>query len=121
MSVLLSRMFFFSTPRTALVDEHARASVAGLGDDAINLLKQLGIGGALGAVGPVVDHFLGGNGTRRALDERASAAGAAGVKNVVTKLKPDGSFGEAAINGLLSGLAGAVATVGASELFDNNR
>ena len=114
-------LFFFPTPRTALVDEHARASVAGLGDDAINLLKQLGIGGALGALGPVADHFLGGNGTRRALDERASAAGAAGVKNVVTKLKPDGSFGEAAINGLLSGLAGAVATVGASELFDNNR
>ena len=72
LSAPISYVFlFFSTPRTALADEHAHASVAGLGDDAINLLKQLGIGGALGALGPVADHFLGGNGTRRALDERA--------------------------------------------------
>ena len=63
--------FFFSTLRTALVNEHAHVSVAGLGDDAINILKQLGIGGALGAAGPLLGNLLGSNSTRRALDERA--------------------------------------------------
>ena len=68
-----------------------------------------------------MDHFFGGNSTRRELDERASAASAGAVaKNLLGKLTTEGSLVGSAVNGILSGLAAGAATVGASALLDND-
>ena len=61
------------------------------------------------------------NSTRRALDERASAASAGAVaKTLLGKLTTEGSLLGSAVNGLISGLAAGVATAGASALLDND-
>ncbi|KAI9446847.1 hypothetical protein H4582DRAFT_613740 [Lactarius indigo] len=111
------------------LDERASALPSGLGTDVGSLLKTIGTNLAFGALPVALEHFLGGNSTRRALprdaplaDNDKRAPGVASLfDDLLTSLKSTDSIGTVIKNGLLGGVASGVGAVGASELLNNTR
>jgi hypothetical protein len=78
--LLLTSGFHLSREQTRTnIDERASALPSGIGGDMGSLLKTIGTNVAFGALPGLLEHFLGGNSTRRALssdnDMRTSAIG----------------------------------------------
>ncbi|KAH9056636.1 hypothetical protein EDB87DRAFT_1635525 [Lactarius vividus] len=108
------------------IDERASALPSGLGSDVGSLLKTIGTNLAFGALPVALEHFLGGNSTRRALpgdfDNDKRAPGVASLfDDLLTSLKSTDSIGTVIKNGLLGGVASGVGAVGANELLNNTR
>ena len=108
------------------IDERASAIPSGLGKDVGGLLKTIGTNLAFGALPVALEHFLGGNSTRRALPSDAPldkrAPGVAGLfDDLLTSLKSSGSLGSVIKNGLIGGVASGAGAIAATDLLNNTR
>jgi len=112
------------------IDERASALPSGVGQDVGSLLKTIGTSFAFGALSVALEHFLGGNSTRRALPSDADIASPAendkrdpaGVGSLFGDLLDNSdSIGKVIGNGLLGGVASGAGALGLSELLNHTR
>ena len=86
----------------------------------LGIAKTVGSGIAFGALPPLVEHFLGGNATRRDLNEHAPAVRSL-ISTLLGALKTEDPFIKVIGEGVLGGLATGGAAVGVSDLLNNTR
>ena len=86
-------------------------------------MKSIGTNAAFGAIPVAIEHFLGGNSTRRALsDEEKRDPGVASlVGDLLDNFKSVDGIAKVLGNGILSGVASGAGAAGAGELLNNTR
>ena len=72
------------------IDERAGIIPSGLGSDIGSLVKSIGTNAAFGAVPVAIEHFLGGNSTRRALSDNEKRGLSTFFKNLGSKIAKAG-------------------------------
>ena len=116
---------FRESEHQARTDIDGRAGIipSGLGSDVGSLLKSIGTNAACGAIPVAIEHFLGGNSTRRALsDEEKRDPGIASlVGDLLDNFKTGDGIAKVLGNGILGGVASGAGAAGAGELLNNTR
>ena len=104
------------------IDERAIA-IPGLGSDITSLLKSIGTNAAFGAIPVALEHFLGGNSTRRASfdDEKRDPGIGSLIGDALESFKTDDGIVKVLGDGILSGVASGAAALGVGDLLNNTR
>ena len=86
----------------------------------LGIAKTVGTGIAFGALPPLVEHFLGGNATRRDLNEHAPAIRGL-ISSLLGALKTDDPFAKVLTEGALGGVATGGAVVATTDILNSTK